>query len=148
MSEEQARPVVGGTTPATEPGGSMTEQTSQMASGIRDQAAQSAESGKDRAADRLDDMAKAVHRSADALHGREDWLAALVDRGADGLSTFAESLRGNDLRGTLARVEQMARNQPALLVGASMAAGFALVRLGRAGMEQSNIGGQKRRYGS
>jgi hypothetical protein len=42
----------------------------------------------------------------------------------------------------------MARRQPALLIGASMAAGFALVRLGRAGMDQSDMSGQKRGYGS
>jgi hypothetical protein len=148
MSDEQARPVAGATARAEQAAGSMAEQANQMAGEVREQAARGAESGKERAADRLDHVAEAVHRSADALHGREDWLATLVDRGADGLSAFADSLRRNDLRGTLARVEQMARRQPALLIGASMAAGFALVRLGRAGMERSDVAGRWRGYGS
>jgi hypothetical protein len=86
---------------------------------------------KDRAAERIDDVADALRRSGEGLEDHEAWLAGLVQRGAAELSSFAETLRTNDFRALLGRIESMAHEQPALFVGASMAAGFALARLGR-----------------
>lgn len=88
-------------------------------------------SQKDDLAGRLQDLGEAVHRSGEQLEGHQDWIAGLVERGADELTSLANTLRTNDLRGLLGNLEDLARRQPALFVGASLAAGFALARVGR-----------------
>ncbi len=90
-----------------------------------------AESGKSSLADQLEDVAKAVHRSGAQLEGHQDWAAHLVERGAAELSTLATTLRTNDLHGLMSGLQDLAQRQPALFAGASLAAGFALARVGR-----------------
>ena len=91
----------------------------------------SAEAGKNDVAMQIDDMAKAVHRSGEQLEGHQDFLAKLVERGADELSGLAATLRSNDLQGLSTKLQTLARQQPALFVGAALAAGFAAVRFGK-----------------
>ncbi len=102
-----------------------------VASAIGEKASSAAEAQKSELADKLEDVAKAVHRSGEQLEGHQDWVAHLVERGAAELSSMATTLRKNDLQGLLGELGSLARRQPALFVGASMAAGFALTRVGR-----------------
>ena len=90
-----------------------------------------AQTGKESLAERLEDVAQAVHRSGEQLEGHQDWIANLVERGADELSTLASTMRTNDLQGLMGSLQDLARRQPALFAGASLAAGFALARVGR-----------------
>ena len=92
-----------------------------IASAVGDKASSAAESQN----------AKAVHRSGEQLEGHQDFVAHLVERGAAELSSLAKTLRSNDLQSLLRDLGSLARRQPALFVGASMAAGFALTRVGR-----------------
>ncbi len=101
-----------------------------VASAIGEKASSLAESQKSGLADKLEDVAKAVHRSGEQLEGHQDFVAHLVERGAAELSTLATTLRSNDLQSLLGDLGSLARRQPALFVGASMAAGFALTRVG------------------
>jgi len=98
---------------------------------LSDQASSVAETQKSHLADQLEDVAKAVHRSGTQLEGHQDWVAHMVERGAAELSALATTLRTNDLRSLLGELGSLANRQPALFVGASMAAGFALTRVGR-----------------
>lgn len=102
-----------------------------VASAIGEKASSVAEDQKSQLADKLEDVAKAVHRSGEQLEGHQDWVAHLVERGAAELSSLATTLRSNDLQGLMGDLGSLARRQPALFVGASMAAGFALTRVGR-----------------
>lgn len=104
---------------------------SSLASALGDKASSMAEAQKSGLADKLEDVAKAVHRSGEQLEGHQNWVAHLVERGAAELNVLATTLRTNDLQGLLANLGSLARRQPALFVGASMAAGFALTRVGR-----------------
>ena len=94
-------------------------------------AVSSAEDQKQHMAGGLDDVARAMHRAGEQFEGQQDWIAHLVERGADELGALAATLRTNDLQGLLGKLEELARRQPAVFVGAAMAAGFATVRLGR-----------------
>ena len=98
---------------------------------IGEQAGSVAEAQKANLAERLEDVAKAVHKSGEQLEGHQDWVAKLVEQGADELTSLATTLRSNDLQSLLGDLGSLARRQPALFVGASMAAGFALTRIGR-----------------
>lgn len=99
---------------------------------VKERVASTAEEGKENVAERLDDVAKAARHSASELEGQQDWIAHLVERGADELGNLAATLRTNDLQGLLGKLEDLARRQPAVFVGAAMAAGFATGRLGKA----------------
>lgn len=98
---------------------------------LSEQSSSVAEAQKSSLADQLEDVAKAVHRSGAQLEGHQDLVAHLVERGAAELSALATTLRTNDLQSLLGELGSLARRQPALFVGASMAAGFALTRVGR-----------------
>jgi len=104
---------------------------SSVAGVLGDKASTVAEAQKSQLADKLEDVARAVHRSSEALEGQQDWVAHMVERGAAELSTLATTLRKNDLQSLLGDLGSLARRQPALFVGASMAAGYALTRVGR-----------------
>ena len=102
-----------------------------LAGSLKQQAGSAARSGKNNLADQIDDVANAVHRSGEELEGHQDWAAHLVERGAAELGTLASSLRNNDLHGLMSGLQDLAHRQPALFTGASLAAGFALARVGR-----------------
>jgi hypothetical protein len=102
-----------------------------LAGQMQDHVASSVNEGKEGLAAQLEDLAGAVHRSGEQLEGHQDWIASLVESGADELGRLASSLRSNDLQGMLGKLEDLARRQPAVFVGAAMAAGFAAVRLGK-----------------
>jgi hypothetical protein len=109
---------------------------------VKDQAVSATHTAKDGIADRLDDVAKAIHSSGAKLEGHQDWIAHIVERGSRELGALASTLRTNDLHGLLGKLDDLARRQPAVFVGAAMAAGFAAVRLGRvavAGATQSDL---------
>jgi hypothetical protein len=116
----------------------------EVAGTVKEQVLSAAEEGKEGIAERLGDLAGAVHRSGEQLEGegQQDWLAQLVERGADELGNLASTVRSNDLRGLIGKLEGMARRQPVLFVGAAMAAGFAGARLGKvaiAGASRSDL---------
>ena len=102
-----------------------------VADAVTDKVSATAQAQKDSLAGRLEDVAAAVHRSGEQLEGHQDAIAKLVERGADELAALAGALRTNDLRTLLGNIEDFSRRQPALFVGATLAAGFALTRLGR-----------------
>jgi hypothetical protein len=56
-----------------------------------------------------------------------------MQRGARELSSVASEIEHNDVAGLLGSAEVFARRQPALVVGAAVALGFALTRLVRSG---------------
>lgn len=92
---------------------------------------------KDHAAEAMDAAAGQAYKAADTLRGADQrWLSDVVGAGADELAGFAEMIRSNDLNGMLERVRGVARRQPALFAGASVAAGFALARMARVALDE------------
>ncbi len=105
---------------------------------LGEQAELVAETQKANLAERIEDAAKAIHKSGEQLEGHQDWIAKLVEQGADELSAIATTLRSNDLQNLLGDLGSLARRQPGLFVGASMAAGFVLARVGRVAISSSS----------
>ncbi len=102
-----------------------------LGSDIAKQAEAIAETQKDGIADRLEGVAGAFYRSGQDLREKEAWLAQVLDKGADEMTSFAATLRSNDFNSLVGNLQNLARRQPALFMGASVAAGFALARVGR-----------------
>jgi hypothetical protein len=112
-----------------------------LADMAKEQATSLGDSQKGRAADALESVAKAIHKSGAQLEGDQDWAARLVEKGAAELESLATTLRRNDVQGLLDKLSGLARRQPAMFVGASMAAGFLLTRVGRLAAESAASAG-------
>jgi hypothetical protein len=102
-----------------------------LAGDAKEQAVAAAENQKEGIADQLSGVARALQSSSEQMTGQQDWLARLVETGGKELEMLADTLRTNDLRALMGKLDELARAQPAIFVGATMAAGFAAVRLGR-----------------
>jgi hypothetical protein len=97
----------------------------------KDQAVAVAEHHKEDIADRIADVAQAVHRSGEQFEGKQDWIAHAIEQGATELNMLASALRDNDIISLASKVQMLAKRQPALFIGASLMAGFAVARLGK-----------------
>ncbi len=86
---------------------------------------------KGTAANFVEQLAQSVQKSGEQFEGQQDWIASAIGRGAAELNTLAGSLRDKDLGELTREVQSFARRQPALFIGATLVAGFAVARLGK-----------------
>ena len=114
------------------------DRATSLAGDVKDGAVSAAEAQKGRLADQVDSLAQSIHRSGEQLEGEQDWIAKLVERGADELGSLANTLRTNDLQSLVGSLDGLARRQPALFLGASVVAGFALARVGKVAVAGSS----------
>ena len=63
---------------------------------------------------------------------------------ADGLERVTKALNTGDMKQTVDSLTQYARNHPALFLGLSVAAGFALARVGKTAMEGAHVSDMER----
>lgn len=113
-----------------------------LADEAKDRVASATDSFKSEFASGIDAVGQAMHRAGGRMDGHPDWVAQLIEHGATELGTLADTLRTNDLQGLLGKLEDLARRQPAVFVGAAIAAGFATTRIGRiavAGAEKTDL---------
>lgn len=82
-------------------------------------------------ADRLEEVAESLNKSSEQFAGKQDWIAGAIARGGTELGTLANSLREIDPADLFQQVQGFARRQPALFIGASLVAGFAVARFGK-----------------
>lgn len=118
-------------TSAKDVAGDVADQASSLVGQVKDKALAAASDQKEGLADRLDDLAHAVHKSGEQFAGQQDWIASAIERGAAELGALATSLRQNDVASLFGQAKSIAQRQPALFIGASLAAGFAVARLGK-----------------
>lgn len=86
---------------------------------------------KGAAADFVEQLAQTVQRSGEQFDGKQDWIASAVGRAAAELNTVAGGIRDKDLSEFASEIRVFARRKPALFIGAALAAGFAVARLGK-----------------
>lgn len=65
------------------------------------------------------------------------WLSGAFTKSAEGLDSVTDSLTRGDLSQTLNGLTDFAKRQPALFLGASVALGFALARIGKTALEDA-----------
>ena len=65
------------------------------------------------------------------------WLSGAFTKSADGLDSVTNSLTGGNVGDTLNGLSDFARRQPAIFLGASVALGFALARIGKTALEEA-----------
>ncbi len=112
---------------------------------LRDQAGgkvrEFADTGKTRATDMLEELSRVVADTADSIDGRlGNNYGEYARKAADGVSGFADSLRGKEVDELYDNVRSAVRKSPGIAIGIAAVVGFALVRLVKAGLPEDNQG--------
>ena len=127
------------------------ERAKAEASGITERAKErisaEADAQKDQVAGRIAGIADRAHKAADDLRADEAWLANAIDSGARYLDDFAGAVRTRDFPGLMHEVEDLARRQPGVFMGATVALGFMLGRFVRSSSAPSSRSGYSGGYG-
>ena len=96
---------------------------------VRDKAASQLNEQKTRATDSLGSVAQAVRQSTHHLREQQyDTVAQFVERAADQIERFSNHLRERDLNDLVQEAQRFARQQPAVFIGSSFAAGMLAAR--------------------
>lgn len=149
-NEMTATKVTGGKAPAGGDGGSsvgngVTDQVRGQIYNLRDQAGgkvrEFADTGKTRATDMLEELSRVVADTADSIDERlGNNYGEYARKAADGVSGFADSLRGKDVDELYDNVRSAVRKSPGLAIGIAAVVGFTLVRLVKAGLPEETEG--------
>ncbi len=92
------------------------------------QAEEVADRQKKAGAERVDEVAKAVHGAADQLGKQMPQAAELVHAAASRLEQGAEAVRERNIRDLVGTFSDMGRKEPLALFGGAIVAGFAISR--------------------
>lgn len=131
--------------------------TADSARRIKDSAAQLLETGKDAAKQKAEqgaesmaqsaqNTASALRRAADNVQPDSAWVGNVLRKSADSLDSATRSLADGDLSRGVSDVNAFARRNPALFLGASVALGFALARVGKTAIERSTNDDSNEQY--
>ncbi|HUO93926.1 MAG TPA: hypothetical protein VMU22_13445 [Rhizomicrobium sp.] len=99
---------------------------------LKDRAEDVAEEQKNAGAARISSVAEAVHHAADSVSTEIPQAGNVLHRGARQLERAAQAIEENSVAELLEKANDAAREQPAMVIGASILAGFATARLLRA----------------
>lgn len=148
VDELNASATVGGTTYAADfpAAGDTTGGATRIVDQVKDKAAAQLNAQKQRATDGLGSVASAVRQTTDRLRAEQhDTVAAFVERAADQIERFSNHLRDRDLNELVGEAQRFARQQPAVFIGSSFAAGLLAARFIKASRPERH---DERRYGS
>ena len=93
--------------------------------------------GAQRAGGVADSTASALRRAAADVEGDNRLIGSALRKSAESIERAAQSFQGGDVTRALDDLGGFARRQPALFLGASLALGFALARVGKTAIEQT-----------
>ena len=95
---------------------------------VKDKALEIASQHKDAGAEQLQVAARAIHGAARELESAMPQFAGYVHEVGKRLDDIASDIRGDSLDGLMSRLGEFGRNQPVLIFGGALVAGFALSR--------------------
>lgn len=98
-------------------------------------ATEKVEEGAERVANSAQSAASALRRAAGDVEAENAWIGTALRKSADGLEQATRSLAGGDVSRGISDLNAFARRQPAIFLGASLALGFALARVGKTAIE-------------
>lgn len=121
------------------------EQLQDAASGLVSQATRTAEAQASttmtKAGETLQQVSQAIRDAGEGLRDSQPQLAGFVDTAATRLEDASSYLRDHDAGEALMSVQDMARRQPAMLIGGGLALGLLVGRLLRSGASGSQDSG-------
>ena len=111
----------------------------EVAEPVKEKAIEVAEQQKDAGADQVEHFARAIHGAASALQQEMPQLATYVHDAGQKLESLAEDLRNGSVDDLMDRFGRYAKEQPALVFGGAVMAGFALTRFLKASASHTNM---------
>lgn len=133
LSEEAAATAGASTKRAAD---TIREQASKFGNEAADRARGFAGEGKDRATGALDEVAKMFQGAAGDVDERlGEEYGKYARSAAQGISNFADSLRGKDVDVLIGDATDFVKKSPVIAVGAAAAIGFVLARLVKSGID-------------
>jgi ElaB/YqjD/DUF883 family membrane-anchored ribosome-binding protein len=119
-------------TAAAEAGEQVQQQVGNLTEQVRQQANTQLLSQKEKAVETLDTVALLLHQAGEHAHQQDKaMLADYVDKAADQVGQWSETLRDRELTDIVDETKDFARRQPMLFVGGALAAGFLGARFFR-----------------
>lgn len=109
------------------------EETRRLKQQATEKARSYADERKQKAADQVGGMAQALRSAADSLQSQDQrYIADYIGRAAEGLDRMSGALRQRDIGALARQAQDIARQQPTLLIGGAMVAGFLAARFAKA----------------
>jgi hypothetical protein len=127
------------------------QQAAQFAQDVGHELERTGESQKARGVDALRRFARAIDSAAAELESQSPAVARPVHDAARKVSALSDNLSRRDIHELIDSATQLARAQPALFIGGSVAAGFALARFLKSSSRQrsaSRSGSMNRSFDS
>ncbi len=100
-------------------------------------AMQGVEDARSKAGDMGHTTASRFREFAGQVESDMPWLSGAFTKSADGLDGLTNSLTRGDISQSMNGLSDFARRQPAIFLGASVALGFALARVGKTAIEDA-----------
>jgi hypothetical protein len=104
------------------------QQATQFAQNVGNELSKTGEAQKSRGADAMRQFARAIDSAAKELESQSPTVARTVHETAQQVVNLSQNLSSRSVNDLIDSAAQLARTQPALFVGGSLAAGFALAR--------------------
>lgn len=126
------------------------QQLQEAATGLMDQAARTADAQASttmtQVGDTLQKVATHIRMAGDELRSDQPQVAGFISTAAEKVDGAATYLRDHDASEALDSVQRFARSQPALVIGAGLAAGLIIGRVLRGGAETAAERGSEMGY--
>lgn len=132
--------------PLAEAGQEATQATSRLVDRATNIGLERADAGRHRIADGLDQAVGRIRDLSTEMEGQQPAIASAAGVAADGAERVAQYLHSTDARQMISNVEDLARRQPILFLGAAFVAGVAVARVLKAGA--GGTSGSRTRYGA
>lgn len=104
------------------------QQATQFAEDVGHELGKTGEAQKARGVEAIRRFARAIDSAADELQGDSPTVAKTVHEAARRVDGLSDNLSSRNVNELIESAAQLARTQPALFIGGSVAAGFALAR--------------------
>jgi hypothetical protein len=106
----------------------MQHMASEAAGAVKDRTRKIADEVKDKGAEQMTGVSRAVHEAADRLGQELPQAAGYIHSAADRLESATAALRDRNIEDLISSFGSFARRQPAAAFAGSVLAGFALTR--------------------
>jgi len=118
--------------------GAFFERMDELRGQANDKARELAQTGKERATDALDSLAKTVEEAAAEIDEKlGSQYGDYARRAAEHLGGFTDSFRDKDIDDLFNDARDFVKKSPAVAIGAAAALGFVVARLARSSMPES-----------
>jgi ElaB/YqjD/DUF883 family membrane-anchored ribosome-binding protein len=124
---------------ATDAASTLRSTAKDQAETVKEKAMNAVGDAQMKAADQARTAANTLRDTANRLEGDLPWMNTALNKTADGLERVTNTLNTGDLKQATDALTQFARSHPALFLGLSVAAGFALARVGKTAMEGAQV---------